>query len=62
MGNAVCGSGFFGVGTLNLAVLRGSLGAYDPGAYKIRTGAVPDRSRGFGYTVPTYARRDHAGS
>jgi hypothetical protein len=25
-----------------------------PGAYKIRTGAVPDRGRGLGQTAPTY--------
>ena len=29
-------------------------GQYDPGAYKIRTGAVPDRGRGLGHTAPTY--------
>jgi hypothetical protein len=28
----------------------------DPGAYKIRTGAVPDRGRGLGYTAPTYIK------
>jgi hypothetical protein len=26
----------------------------DPGAYKIRTGAVPVRDRGSGHTAPTY--------
>src|SRR5262245_14789821 len=26
----------------------------DPGAYKIRTGAVPVRNRGSGHTAPTY--------
>jgi len=56
------GPGFFPTATLILPVLRGSSGAYDPGAYKIRKGAVPGRSRGFGHTVPTYTRRDHAGS
>jgi hypothetical protein len=56
------GPGFFALATLILLVLRGSSGAYDPGAYKIRKGAVPGRSRGFGHTVPTYTRRDHAGS
>jgi 5-formyltetrahydrofolate cyclo-ligase len=30
---------------------------YDPGAYKIRKGAVPDRGRGLGYTAPTYTCR-----
>ena len=56
------GPGFFAAPTLILPVLRGPSGAYDPGAYKIRTGAVTVRSRGFGHTVPTYTRRDHAGS
>lgn len=35
---------------------------YDPGAYKTRSGAVPDRNRGSGYTAPTYNCRDPAGS
>lgn len=56
------GTGFLQVDPLVSELLRGSLGAYDPGAYKIRTGVVPDRSRGSGHTTPTYARRDHAGS
>ena len=47
---------------LNQGCCGARQGQYDPGAYKIRTGAVPDRSRGFGHMVPTYTRRDHAGS
>jgi hypothetical protein len=27
---------------------------HDPGAYKNRSGAVPDRGRGLGHTAPTY--------
>lgn len=37
-------------------------GTFDPGAYKFRMGAVPDRARGSGHMVPTYTCRDHAGS
>lgn len=48
--------------TLTGAGLRGASGAHDPGAYKTRSGAVPDRSRGSGYTAPTYNCRDPAGS
>ncbi len=47
---------------LHLAGLRGSSAHIDPGAYKFRMGAVPDRARGLGHMVPTYNRRDHAGS
>src|SRR5262245_23323694 len=40
---------------LHSAMLRGALEAHMfPGAYKIRTGAVPDRGRGLGHTAPTY--------
>jgi hypothetical protein len=36
------------------AGLRGASRAIDPGAYKTRTGAVPDRGRGLGHMAPTY--------
>ena len=40
----------------------GCVTSKDPGAYKIRSGAVPDRGRGLGHTAPTYTCRDPAGS
>ena len=36
------------------AGLRSASRAWNPGAYKIRMGAVPDRGRGLGHTAPTY--------
>jgi len=40
--------------SITQAGLRGASRAIDPGAYKTRTGAVPDRGRGLGHTAPTY--------
>ena len=37
--------------------LPGACGSYFPGALSILKGAVPDRTRGFGHTAPTYVSR-----